>query len=526
MKKTKSQLCWFFTNRQLLIIVGVFCLGIIFQIANVAVNLQFLSAQKAVQNGNLTEWNMYLITLLILSVFSILQILYITVFNSILKRYVHFNLFERYRRFCRVHEKGVFMRLNVIMAELKMPLSIVTAIMGVYTIIRTMEMVTFTVQNILVAILLLVSAMICGVFRGRYESAKKKIDTMTNEKKNDLVKFDSFSTFYLNRALHVIDIEYKVSAKESVKKVFFENLPRLLKQTLYVLLVCGLVKTLATHEVYSESYLLLTAFGTILSIAEEIGSIVEKTVEIVQMKKNSDLKALESFERKEKSQIMLNRECVSLSEKGLEINHLFSLDVKAANGEERRYELAEPIMIPKGNHAILIGEKESGKTRLLSFFETLFPERVMIYNDNSKIFNQFYDNFKSEYTFDYSLIKELAVGLKLERFVNLSEQELKSLQITNINTGDKHLCVALVMLYYAIKNPQSAELIVLDELFANVDKVNSESIIRFIMGKVEEIGATVIFVGHSQQDLIKRYCSSIINLEPNRYEVKVTQTQI
>ena len=92
----------------------------------------------------------------------------------------------------------------------------------------------------------------------------------------------------------------------------------------------------------------------------------------------------------------------------------------------------------------------------------------MIYNDSSKIFNRFYDNFKTEYGFDGNLIRKLAAGLKLQRFVHLTDEELQKLQITNINTGDKHLCVALVMLYFAIKAPETARIIVFDELLANV----------------------------------------------------------
>lgn len=504
----------------------IFLLGIAFQVANMVVNLNFLAVQKEVQNGNNDVWRIFLLLLLALSVFSVLQVLYMTFFHNTLHRYLTFNLFKRYRRIFRVQEKGVLMKFQLIFAELMLPLSIVTAFVGCYTIVKTMEMVTFNIQNIIVAILLLVSAMICGIIRGRCESSKKKIDSIIQEKKNDLTKFDSFSTTYLNNALYVLDIEYRASMNFALKKSFFENLPRFLKQLLCVVLFWGLVDSVLSGSIYSESYLLLTAYGTVLSIAEQVGSICEKCIEIVHLRKDEDVKALNLFENKENAHLELNRERVTLDEKGLTITSLFSLDVHGAGGKVRLYQLNKDIIIPKGKHVILTGAKEVGKTRFLSFLEALFPGCIMIYNDNAKVFNHFYDNFKSKYGFDGELIRELALGLRLERFTTLSDEELKKLQVTNINTADKHLCVALVMLYLAIKNPCSAKIMVFDELFANVDFANSEAILEFIMKKVGEIGSTVIFVGHSNQELIKTCCASHIKMTALDTSIKINQVQL
>jgi energy-coupling factor transporter ATP-binding protein EcfA2 len=365
----------------------------------------------------------------------------------------------------------------------------------------------------------------CSVIRGRCESRSKIQSTVIQEKKNDLTKFDSYSTNALYDALYVLDIEYKGVTKLSTRKVFFENLPRFLKQMLYVILVWGFVKTMASGDVYSESYLILTAYGTILGIAEEIGKIFEKTIEISQMRKDSSVKAVNDFERKEKELLEKNRGTVSLTEEGLEISTDFAVDVKGATGKTRYYKLLDKLYIPKGKHVIFSGEKEVGKTRFLTFLETLYPFEMMIYNDNSKIFNQFYDNFKTAHKFDGELIRELAKGLRLKRFMELSDEELKKMQITNINTGDKHLCVALVMLYFAIKDPDTAKIIIFDELLANVDEENSKKILAFIMQKVEEIGSTVIFVGHSQQTLIQQYCSSQIKLVIDGEAIVVTQNK-
>ena len=526
LKKENRQLCWFFTNRQLLSIVALFGLGVLAQIGNVAINLKFLAAQQAVQNGNMDMWEGYLVSLLVLSVFNVGSVVYMVHFFNTLSRYLQFNLFKKYQACFKVYEKGVLMKYHIIYAKLSLPLAVTTAVLGIFTIIKTMEMVTYNIQNVIVGIILLLVAMVCGVIRGKCESTRKKIDATIQEKKNDIVKFESFSFFSLNSALYVLDWEYRAAAKQSLRKVFFENLPRFLKQGLYVVLVWGLVNTLATGEVYSESYLILTAYGTILGIAEELGKIVEKAIEIFQLNGDLEVKKVDVFEAKENQLLEKNRGNVRMSEKGLEIFKEVCVDVKSALGNVRYYKLLETIFIPKGKHVILIGEKEVGKTRFLTFLKNLFSECVMIYNDASKIFNQWYDNFKNPNGFDCDIIRELAKGLKLQRFVNLTDDELKSLQITNINTGDKHLCVALVMLYNAIKNPALARLIVFDELLANIDEANSKEIMAFIMRKVNEIGSTVIFVGHTQQELIKSYCHSQIVLEGTEEYILVKQEKL
>ena len=524
--KNDRRICWFFTNRQLVKIVALFILGILAQVGNVAINLEFLVAQQAVQNGNMEMWEGYLVNLLVLSVFNVGSVIYMTHFFNTLSRYLQFNLFNKYQACFKVYEKGVMMKYHIIYAELSLPFTIITAMLGIFTIIKTMEMVTFNIQNVIVGIVLLVMAMICGVIRGKCESNRKKIDANIQEKKNDIVKFEAVSVFNLQSSLYVLDWEYRAAAWQSLQKVFFKHLPRFLKQSLYVVLVWGLVDTLASGQVYSESYLILTAYGTILGIAEELGNIIEKTIEISQLKSDIEVKKVEMFEAKENELLKKNRANVRKSEKGFEIFKEFCVDVKSALGNVRHYKLLEEVFIPQGKHVILLGEKEVGKTRFLTFLKNLFPECVMIYNDASKVFNQWYDNFKNPNGFDCNLIRELAEGLKLHRFVNLTDDELKSLQITNINTGDKHLCVALVMLYNAIKNPSLARLLVFDELLANIDAANSKEIMAFIMGKVNEIGSSVIFVGHSQQKLIKSYCHFQITLERNEEYILVKQESL
>ena len=525
LKNKNRQLCWFLTNRQLGIMVMLFLLAVMCQIGNVAVNLTFLSAQKAVQNGNMEMWEVYLAMLLALSVFSVFNSVFMTYFYNTLNRFLAFNLFKKYRRCFKIMERGVLMKYNIVHAELNLPLTVIATLCGIYTIFKTMTMVTFSTQNIVVGLILLVSAIGCGIIRGKSESARKKIDVVISEKKNDITKFDTFSRAFLSDALYVLDLEYKAATKHSVRRMLFEKLPRFLKELLYVILVWGLVDTVATGKIYSESYLILTAYGTILSIAEEIGKMLEKSIEIFQMRRDPEVIKVDEFWSREQELQVMNGGNLILDENGLTIKPELHLDVNGATGNVRLYKLSEEFNLPAGKHAILNGEKEVGKTRLLTFVEAMFEDGVMIYNDASKVFDQLRDNFKNQYGLDCNLIRELAKGLKLHRFAHLTNSELKKLQITNINTGDKHLCVALVMLYYGIKNPNSAKIMVLDELFANVDEDNSKDILEFIMEKAEEIGCSVIFVGHSKQELIRSHCNMEITLRREGESVVVFESK-
>ena len=141
MKKESRRICWFFTNRQLVKISVLFFLGVFAQAANVAINLKFLAAQQAVQNGNMEMWEGYLVSLLVLSVFNVGSVLYMKYFFDTLSRYLNFNLFDKYQECFKVYEKGVLMKYHIIYAALSLPLAILTAMLGIFTIVKTMEMV-------------------------------------------------------------------------------------------------------------------------------------------------------------------------------------------------------------------------------------------------------------------------------------------------------------------------------------------------------------------------------------------------
>lgn len=524
--KEKKQFCWFFTNRQLAKVIGVFIIGFVLLITAMASKLHFLDIQRKVQNGELSVWKMYLIFLIITDLLQIIKTIFNTIFKESVQRYLQFNLFKRYQRFFRIQEKGVMIAYNIIYNIVNLPVIIMSSCFNIYLVGRTMKMVKYDTLHIIVAIFIFVLAIITGFFRGKTDAVREREKSKISQKKGDLTKYEIFSREFLECALYVLDIEYYSKLKMSIKKDFLEKIPEIAKQILYVILVWGLVNTLATGEVYSQSYLLLTAFDVIISISEEIGKLIEAVISIWQLKKDENFRELNAFEERENTLLEINKSFISLDEKGLLLSPLISLNVKSAAGKEKYYKPSTKIKVKRGENAWLVGAKEVGKTRLLMFVKDMFPNSVMIYNDNGKIFNDFRENLKCNYEIDWDLVRKLAQGLRLERIAKLSDNELKKLDLSNINTGDKHLCVALVMFYYAIKDSTSAKLIILDELFANVDEDNSKEILKFIDEIKQEIGCSYIFVGHSKHELFKQYCTSCIKLRSNSDTITVSQSII
>lgn len=526
MQEKKKQLLWFLTNRQLKNVIIILGLGVILHLVSVKTKLHFLGLQRCVQNGELAVWKMYLVYLVLIEIFKALTDLYTTFFFETIQRYMQFNLFARYQRFFRLHEKGVNIAYKIIYNIVNLPIILMSGGFAIYFVVKTIEMIDYNLLHILIALLIMLIAIITGILRGRVIGVKEAENAKIGQKKGDLTKYEVSSRTFLNCALYVLDLEYISRTKMALKKGSLEKLPELVKQILYIALVWGLVDTLASDEVYSQSYLILTAFTSVITIAAEISRIFEIVFSILQMKTNENLKTLNDFEKKENTLLEINKPFINLTKEGLYISPLISLDLQGANGKKKYYKPQGEIIVKQTENAWLYGEKEAGKSRLLTFIKDSFPDYVMIYNDNGKIFNLFRENLKCDYALDYDLVRRLAKGLKLERIANLDDNEMLTLDISNVNTGDKHLCVALVMFYFAIKEPENARLIILDELLANVDEKNSIEILEFINELKKEIGCSYIFVGHSQGELIKKYCTSKIKLVANDITVIVDQQKI
>ena len=515
------------TKKQWLNISILFLLGILVQIVNVKTKLNFLGVQKEIQEGDSSKWKAYLIFLLILELFSLAENVHQKFYKSKIKQYVQNNILNYYQSYGRGHERGIVLLMNIITEELLMPLCLFEVLIGLYNIRKNIEMITniLNFQNILIAIVIFSVAMLCGACRGKVDCVKEELEAKNSVEKNDLLKFSVFSKFYLETMLKVMNHEYGTISKLVAKREFLKYFPNLIKQILYVILVWGLVDTVSGTSLYSESYLILTVYGTVLNVSELLGRIVSKLTEIIKMSKNSCVRELISREAIKNARLIRNKSAVRFESDQICITPNFNLSISVAE-KKLDFLIEKEIVIHNQEHVFINGAKKSGKTRFFNTILEMFPEYTIMYHTNGKIFYEFINNFPTNENLDVILIKELATGLKLQDFENISKEKFLQLQIKEINTADKNLLSILLILYYAEKRPSSAKLIILDELFANIDRNNAEEILDFIMYKIKKIGATVFFAGHNQQDIIKKYCKYEISLEREGDFIKVLQKQL
>jgi len=521
---TRKNLVWFLTNRQIVIYLLMFAFLIALNVCNIITTLNFIKVQQAVQNGVIVEnWKTFLLMGLAVSVITAVLDIYSSWFELTINIYLRINLFLKYRKMFQTLEKPVRLKMEFIARCFGIIATVMSVILNCYLAIKTSKLVSFSATTLIGSAAILILAIFFGMLRGIKRASIDEMNSVIQTKEADLTKFYTFSKNHMENALEVLKIEYSQRKKANTVTRILGNFPSIVKEIAVLLSVYGLVNTLAENVVYSNAYIVMTAYSVALVIASSISSIFEDIFSCIKIMRNKDIKKLDTFEKKEKLVLAQAKQTITSNplSSAITIAKNFTADVKDVD-IIRHYSVRTPMSIEFGKHILLIGSKGTGKSRFLQLIESLFEYHVMTYNDRTKVFDKFYDNFKSDIGWNYELIQELAKGLKLKRFI-MPEQELKELTVESINTGDLHLFVALIMLYYAVSQPERARILILDELLANIDKENAEEILKFIVEKANSIGSTIIFVGHGQQSLLQPHCYKQWNMKVNGSCVDISE---
>ncbi len=515
---------WLFSKHELLNYFGFMFGQASLQALNVFLTLRFIAVQKNVQNGEvISNWKNFLFLGIAVAIVSAVIQIFKKLYELKISMYLRFNLFRRYRKMFQTYEKPIKLKCDFLLNIISSIDNIIILVFNAFLAIKTTEMIAFNTKITICALILLLLSILLGICRGIKRATISDENNAITQKEGNLVKFQTFSKTFLENALTVLRIETNARTRDEIKSTILSLLPTIFKAILVVVCINGFVNTLAEGEVYSNYYIVLTAFGTILTISSQISSILENIFACIKISKNEEIKELNAFEKKEKTvKEKAKKEIVNKNLTSATIFTNFTADIATHSGI-KFYKLLNDLHIKIGQNIMLVGKKGTGKTRLLQLLESLYEDRIMIYNDRTTVFQKFFDNFKSNIGWNYEQIQQLAKGLKLYRLL-IPEEELKRLDLKNLNTGDMHLMAALVMLYYAINIPDYARIIILDELLANIDQENAQEILEFVVKTCEEINATIIFVGHSQQEMIKPYCSSLWTITDSENAILVEET--
>ena len=255
---------------------------------------------------------------------------------------------------------------------------------------------------------------------------------------------------------------------------------------------------------------MLTAYGFIVTLANDFGNIIEDVTKLYKYSKASEIIFINN-EEDERNRLLDEQERnVVIEENAIVIKKDFSADVTRPDGEEAYYYIPEELKIQKGQMVIIEGQNGTGKTRLNQLLKMIIPD-VICYNTRTSMSNIVIENFRGEYPIDYSLIIRLANGLGLKRVPNTCEAINALVLDKQINGADRQLMLALQILYFAIKenqkNPKKIQMIILDEILGNVSPENAPKVIGFMRSELEKIGACTLVVSHSHKEEVAKNAS-------------------
>ena len=98
-----------------------------------------------------------------------------------------------------------------------------------------------------------------------------------------------------------------------------------------------------------------------------------------------------------------------------------------------------------------------------------------------------------------------------------------------LNGADRQLLIAIQILYFAIKNsqtnPNGCQLVILDEILANVSEKNAPKVMAFIKKELSKIGACCIIVSHAHSEVVHEYADFIWKMTNDGDKIIIVQDE-
>lgn len=489
---------------------------------------QMLIVQKEVQEGNYEHWHSFLGVMLVVVLLGVVAEI-LRIFASMWVRQVQkLNFFNRYNGIIQQEGKlGIcLLQLEFSSAKVMSIIECFIAIISIgYTLI-VMKIVEMTVPQYIGAGMILFLGIACGWYRGTLQQGADATGVDISATEQILSNFFMISPKVLQERLKEVERGYWKQIRIQVIKNFLRLLPKCFKSIIFLAFMWDVCCSGTNTKIYSFSYIVLTAYGYICDVADQIGYVLEDLSKLCKYNRDDRIKALNIEEQEALKITEEQSDNISCDNGRFVISKKFSEPVIARDGSVSYYYLPEDLVIKKGELVCLTGQNGTGKSRLNRQIQEIIPE-AMAYDVKTSIVNKYCNNFKCDSEIDTKLIMRLAKGLGAES-IPQTESELFEMLINKpLNGAERQLLIAVQILYFAIKRHEqdsnATQLVILDEILANVSEENAPKVLRFIKDELTAIGACTIIVSHAHQKILSKYIDCIWEMKKENGRITISK---
>lgn len=526
MEKNKRKDPLFMEGKMILFIVILFVMTICF-IFEKWLNIQYLSIQRNVQDGDLANWKEYLALGCAIVVASAIMYAGIGSIDMWTERIQKIGFFRQFNGV--IQEEGKLQPslkvLTVASAKIGCILITIKTIIGaVYTAVIT-NMVDLNATHYLGGIAIFCVAVVLGCYRGKLQAKTEMLGTETQSLQQKLSSYFVISDKVLDERLQGIKSNYKDRMKLQCVKMLTQKAPEVAK-TVIVLMIfynATAIVDAKIRSIYSTYCLVASAYLGVVEVAESISEMIENFTKINRFKREPEVREIESERAKRSRGVLQCKEAVKITDEGVLITTSFSATFKKGKGISAHYKLNNELNISPEKIPLVIGNNGTGKSVFCKMLRACIPNAIC-YDVQTGLVEQFYQNFQyGNCEIDFDLVKQLATGLDID-IIPESFKEFEEYKFFSPNAASRQMVILLQILYIANLECRNGikPLIILDEVFANLATDKIQKVLPFIFKEIDKCEAMAIIVSHGYQEELKEYVDVIWRFESNDDKNEVT----
>ena len=363
-----------FNRFMILIIVAIFGF-----ITEKVLTYQYVILQKNVQEGAVYEnWRAYMILGGIIILVSLILVVIRCFFVLWVEKIQKINFFTVYNGIIQEDGKleGALKDMMSASAKTYCVIETVITVINSAYIIVLMGVVSLSVPEYIGAIAILACGIVFGILRGKIQAKTDLLGAETQSLQQKLSNFFMISPNVLNERLRDIEKNYWRRTVLQCIKNAIQVIPDVVKVFFLIVLFYNIVDTgMAEGKIYPYTYVVLTAYGYVVTLAGNISNLIEYSAKIVLYNKDEELRELKEEVIKREKEIAENSKFVKLTD-GVAIEKGFTATLIRPNGEKAHYQIPIDITLKKGTVVMLEGENGTGKSRFSKLVREIVPGSI------------------------------------------------------------------------------------------------------------------------------------------------------